>query len=161
MFEHFSRQPGGPAVSILRLNYACEPRYGVIADLAMKVARSESIDLTMGAFNGIWQADANAIAIASLAQATRPATILNIAGPELLSVRRVAARIAEIMGTTCTCSGTESPDAILSNAQKSHRLFGYPRMGADELIERITRWVAGGGAMLGKPTRFEARDGKY
>jgi hypothetical protein len=65
------------------------------------------------------------------------------------------------MGTTCTCSGTESPDAILSNAQKSHRLFGYPRMGADELIERITRWVAGGGAMLGKPTRFEARDGKY
>ena len=161
MFQHFARQPQGPSVSILRLNYACEPRYGVIADLARKVLQGEPIDLTMGAFNGIWQGDANAIALASLACATRPATVLNIAGPELLSVRRVATRIAEVMGATCTFTGMESSDAILSNAQRSHRLFGYPRIGADELIERIARWVGGGGAMLGKPTHFETRDGKY
>jgi nucleoside-diphosphate-sugar epimerase len=161
MFEYFSRDERGPGVSILRLNYACEPRYGVIADLASKLKRREPIDVTMGAFNAIWQADANAVAIASLAVASQPATVLNIAGPETLSVRRVCERLASILDVPCEFVGSESPDAILSNAQKSHRLFGYPRVGASELIDLIGTWVRDGGDMLNKPTHFETRDGKY
>jgi dTDP-4-dehydrorhamnose reductase len=161
MFEYFAKNEGGPRVAILRLNYACEPRYGVIADLAAKLKRGETVDLSMGAFNAVWQGDANAIAIASLALATTPATVLNIAGPEQLSVRRVCERLASVMGIGCTFAGVESPDAILSNAQKSHRLFGYPRVGAEAMIDLIGRWVARGGEMLNKPTHFEARDGKY
>lgn len=161
MFEYFANLPDGPRVSILRLNYACEPRYGVIADLATRIKRREPIDLAMGAFNAIWQRDANAVAIASLSVASRPAAVLNIAGPETLSVRRVCERLATLLGVPCEFTGAESADAILSNAQKSHRLFGYPSVGASELIDMIGQWVASGGDMLNKPTHFETRDGKY
>jgi hypothetical protein len=68
MFEYFSREYVLP-VAILRLNYAVEMRYGVLADLARRVFRSEPIDLTMGYVNVIWQADANAMAIGALAHA--------------------------------------------------------------------------------------------
>ena len=160
MFEHFSRTRKIPT-AILRLNYACELRYGVVVDLAQQILAGREIDVSMGAFNVVWQADANAIALASLAHATSPALILNIAGPELLSVRRTCVRLAEIMGKEVRFTGSEAPDAILSNAQLSHRLFGYPRVGAHELIETIGHWLKEGGKTLGKPTHFESREGKF
>lgn len=161
IFEHHSRTPGGPAVILLRLNYACELRYGVIVDLAMRLKHQQPIDLSMGVFNAIWQADANAMAIASLRLAMRPATIMNLAGPEVLSVRRVSQKLADLMGVKVEYIHAESSDAILSNAQQSHRLFGYPRVGAEEMIHRIAAWVDSGGPVLNKPTHFETRDGKY
>jgi len=160
IFEHFSRTKKIP-VSILRLNYACELRYGVIVDLAQQILAGKEVDVSMGAFNVIWQADANAMALASLAHASSPALILNIAGPELLSVRRTCLRLGEILGKQVRFTGSEAPDAILSNAQLSHRLFGYPRIGAHELIESIGYWLKDGGKTLGKPTHFESREGKF
>ena len=160
IFEHFSRTRAIP-VSILRLNYACELRYGVVVDLAKRILAGDVINLSMGAFNIIWQADANAIALASLSHATSPATVLNIAGPEMLSVRRTCLTLGEILGKEVRFAGTESADAILSNAQRSHRLFGFPRIGAEELIELIGHWVKSGGKSLGKPTHFESREGKF
>jgi len=160
MFEH-AANAHGTRVSILRLNYACEMRYGVIADLATKVKNGVEIDVSMGAFNAIWQADANGIALASLAHASAPAAVFNIAGPEQLSVRRVCERLGEIVGRPPQFVGQESADAILSNGQKAHSVFGYPIVAAQDLIDAVGRWVAGGGAALGKPTHFETRDGKY
>lgn len=160
IFEHFSRTRNIP-VSILRLNYACELRYGVAVDLAQQIFAGKEIDVSMGAFNLIWQGDANAVALASLAHASSPPLVLNIAGPELLSVRRVCTKLGEILGKEARFTGTEAPDAILSNAQLSHRLFGYPRIGAHELIEMIGNWVKAGGKSLGKPTHFESREGKF
>src|SRR5436305_682421 len=57
VFEYFSERNGIPT-SLIRLNYAVEMRYGVLRDLAERVGRGEPIDLTMGWFNCIWQADA-------------------------------------------------------------------------------------------------------
>ena len=84
-----------------------------------------------------------------------------IAGPELLSVRKVAEEFARRFGKTVTFEGTESADALLSNAERSHRLFGKPRVDAEQMIAWIADWVMRGGATLGKPTHFEVRDGKY
>ena len=53
------------------------------------------------------------------------------------------------------------PDALLSNGQRAHRLFGYPRVAAGQMLEWIADWVRRGGASLGKPTRFESRDGAW
>ncbi|MFN7141778.1 MAG: NAD-dependent epimerase/dehydratase family protein, partial [Limisphaerales bacterium] len=44
MFEHFSRTWNIP-LAIVRLNYACEMRYGVLVDLAKKIAAGQTIDL--------------------------------------------------------------------------------------------------------------------
>ena len=160
MFEHFSRTRNTP-VSILRLNYACELRYGVIVDLAAQVFEEREIDLTMGAFNAIWQADANAIALASLLHASSPPLILNVAGPEVLSVRRVCERLGQIMGKPVRFTGVEAPDAILSNAQRAHQAYGYPRITAEQLVEMAARWIIDGGKLLGKPTHFESRQGRF
>jgi len=160
IFGHFSRTRG-TRVAILRLNYACELRYGVIADLARKVAAGEEIDLRMGHFNVIWQADANAAALRALAHAASPPRMLNLTGPEILRVRDVAEKLGEILGKRPRFRGEEAPDAILSNARAAHRLFGPPRTTAGDIIRLVADWVLAGGGSLGKPTHFEVRDGKF
>lgn len=160
MFEHFSHTLQTRGV-ILRLNYAVEMRYGIIADLARRVAASEAIDLTMGYFNAIWQADANAMALASLQHAASPPLVLNIAGPEQLGVRAVSTEIARLMGRRVSFVGKEAEDALLSNAERGISLFGPPRVRADQVIEWTADWVSRDGATLGKPTHFESRDGRF
>jgi uncharacterized protein YbjT (DUF2867 family) len=160
MFEHFSMALKIPT-SIIRLNYATELRYGVLVDLATKVFNNQPIDLAMGNMNVIWQGDANAMAIASLIQASSPAFVLNVAGPELLSVRTVCEELGELMGKKPEFVGTENADALLNNGQLGHRLYGYPRVPVGVLIRWTAEWVKAGGASLGKPTHFEARDGKF
>src|SRR5205814_340414 len=90
-----------------------------------------------------------------------PPFVINLAGPETLSVRRVAMQLGELMKKPVRIEGTEGPEAILSNGQKAHRLYGYPRVSTGQMIEWIADWILRGGATLGKPTHFEVRDGKY
>jgi nucleoside-diphosphate-sugar epimerase len=160
MVEHFSLTLGIPT-SIVRLNYAVEMRYGVIADLARRIAAGEIIDVTMGYYNVIWQGDANAMAIASLARASSPPFVFNLAGPEELSVRATCEELARLMGRTVTFTGREAADALLSNGTRGWTLFGRPRVDASRVIAWVADWVSRGGASLDKPTHFESRDGKF
>jgi nucleoside-diphosphate-sugar epimerase len=159
-FEHFSRELGIPT-AILRLNYANELRYGVLVDLARAVWRDEPIDLAMGHFNALWQGDANAMALAAFDHVACPPRVLNIAGPETLSVRRVAEEFGRLFDKHLTFRGSEAGDALLSNAQLAHRLFGYPRTPVQQVILWIADWVRRGGEFLDKPTHFEVRDGAF
>jgi nucleoside-diphosphate-sugar epimerase len=160
MFEYFSSRYH-TRVAILRLNYAIEMRYGVIADLARRVAANETIDLTMGYFNAIWQGDANAMALASLMQASSPPLVINIAGPEELSVRAVSTTLGTLLGRSVTFSGAESSDALLSNGERGWSLFGRPRVAVAHCVEWTADWIARGGGTLDKPTHFESRDGHF
>jgi hypothetical protein len=101
------------------------------------------------------------MALASFAHVGTPPTVLNLAGPELLSVRRVAEEFAQRFGCALAIEGVESSDALLSNAQRAHRLFGYPQVGAGQMIAWIADWLQRGGATLGKPTHFEVRHGQF
>lgn len=160
MFEYVS-QEFGTKVVLLRLNYAHDLRYGVLVDLALKVWKSESVPLAMGHFNALWQGDANAMTLQALERCASPVEVVNLAGPELLSVRRVAVELAKLMNRKATFEGTESADAFLSNSQKAIQWFGYPRIGAKQLIEWTADWIRRGGANLRKPTHFENREGAY
>jgi nucleoside-diphosphate-sugar epimerase len=159
-FQHYAKQNKTPT-SIIRLNYATELRYGTLVDIARKVYADQEIDLSMGSFNAIWQGDANAMSIASLADAATPAFILNVAGPETLSVRRVAEQFAQIFHKQPRFTGVERPDALLSNGQLGHTMYGYPRVPIQQLIEWIAHWTESGGESLNKPTHFETRDGRF
>ncbi len=159
-FQFYSKKHEVP-VSLIRLNYACELRYGVLVDVARKVFDEQEIDLSMGAFNAIWQGDANAMAIASLADAATPAFILNVAGPEILSIRSVCEKFGAMLNKSPTFVGTEKTDALISNGQLGHRLYGYPSVPVEQLMLWIAGWVASGGENINKPTHFETRDGKY
>jgi nucleoside-diphosphate-sugar epimerase len=160
MFEYFSRTLGIP-ITILRLNYACELRYGVLVDIAQLVWTGQPIDLAMGHFNILWQGDANAMALRSLAHTASPPCILNLTGPELLSVREVAERFGTLLGKPPRFAGYETGSALLNNAAKSFQLFGQPSVAAEQLVHWVADWVKRDGSTLGKPTHFEARDGKF
>jgi nucleoside-diphosphate-sugar epimerase len=160
MFDYFSRELSIPMV-LLRLNYATELRYGVLVDLGRKVWNEEPIDVSMGYVNVIWQTEANAMSLESLAAASSPPRVLNIAGNEFLRIRDIATRFAEIFERRVEFTGEESNGALLNNATASHQLFGKPQISAQQMIEWTAQWISAGGASLNKPTHFESRDGKF
>jgi NAD dependent epimerase/dehydratase family len=160
ILEHLGQTMGIP-MALIRLNYAVEMRYGVLVDLARKVLAGTPIDLAMGYFNVIWQAEANAIALRAFDHAASPPMLLNVTGPEILAVRQVAERFGERFGRSPRFQGEEAPDALLNDAALCQRLFGPPRIGAARLIELTADWLERGGQTLDKPTRFESRDGRF
>ena len=159
-FEHFSRTEN-IKMSILRVYYATELRYGVLMDLAQLVLSGKPVPLGMGHFSAIWQADAAAMSLRSLGHAATPPLVLNIAGPELFSVRRVAEEFAERMEKPVCFQGVESGDALVCNSQKAMHLFGYPRVSVAQMMTWTADWAVRGGESLAKPTHFENRAGDF
>jgi nucleoside-diphosphate-sugar epimerase len=160
MFEHFSARHGTP-VCLLRLNYAIDLRYGVLLDIATKVFEGRPIDVSMGALNVIWQGDANSVCLRSFAQCQSPPFVLNLTGPETLSVRVLAGRFGKLFDRPPLLEGQEAPTALLSNAGRCHELFGAPSVTAEQMIEWTAEWIKAGGVTLNKPTHFEIRDGRF
>jgi nucleoside-diphosphate-sugar epimerase len=160
MYEYFSRCYGIP-ISLIRLNYACDLRYGVLVDLASKVLNGKPIDLAMGYFNTIWQGDANAWTIESFAYAASPPWVVNVTGARLLSVREVAQRMARLLDRSVQFTGTEAETALASNTRLAQSRFSSVRLDEVELIENVVAWVAQGGRTLNKPTHFESRSGTF
>lgn len=159
MFEHFSHQHATPG-RLLRLSYAIDMRYGVLHDVAQKVLRREPIDLAMGHANIIWQGDANDWALRALAHCDTPTSPLNISGPKV-SIRAVAQALGQRLGIEPVLTGQEAPTAWLVDCSQAFRLFGPPQVGLDTMLDWTADWVRRGGDSLGKPTHYEARDGKY
>ncbi|MET9338365.1 NAD-dependent epimerase/dehydratase family protein [Nonomuraea sp. NPDC003804] len=160
VMSHFSAKYG-TRLALIRLNYAVELRYGVLVDLAQKVNAGEPVDLSTGMANVVWQGYANEVTLRSLLHASAPPFVLNLTGPELISVRQAAIDLGRALGKQPSFVGEEAPTALLSNAARCHRLFGYPELTPAELIELTAAWIAEGGALLGKPTKFERRDGRF
>ncbi|KTD85587.1 NAD-dependent epimerase/dehydratase family protein [Paenibacillus etheri] len=160
IFEHFSHKNGTP-MFIYRLNYAIDLRYGVLLELARSVREGLPIDITMGHANVIWQGDANEIALRALLRCSSPPNVMNITGPETLSLRWAANEFGRKLGIEPIFTGEEAPTALLSNAAKAAATFGYPRVSLAEMIDWIGDWVGQGGEIWNKPTHFQEREGKY
>ena len=58
--------------------------------------------------------------------ATTPPNVINITGPETLRVQGIAKEFGERLGKGVRFDGTESSDALLSDAHKAFELFGRP-----------------------------------
>ncbi len=159
-FEYASNRYG-TKVLIFRLNYAVDLRYGVLYDLADKIRRGVPISLATPAFNCIWQGSANEIAIRSLLHAASPVKIMNVTGPETVSVKEAAQKLGKYLGKDPVFEGPEGTDAYLSNASKAAEIFGRPAVDIDTLIRWQAEWIQSGGRALGKPTHFEERKGSY
>jgi nucleoside-diphosphate-sugar epimerase len=160
VFEAYSERYG-TRVAIVRLNYAVALRYGVLVDIATRVRASEPVSVDMGYVNVIWQGDANAIAIECLAKASVPPFVVNVTGSERLSVRTVAEWFGRRFGLPVHVSGSERSDALLSDTHRMRANFAPPTASSAQMLEWVADWVDAGGSSLGKPTKFEARDGKF
>lgn len=160
MFQYFAKQYDTP-ILIFRLNYALDLRYGVLNDIARKVWREEPINLEMGYVNVIWQGDANAYAIRSLLLCQSPARVLNVTGPEKLSLKDLATSFGRRLQKRVYFEGAPSTTALLSDASQCFEELGRPLVTADQLVDWTVEWIQGGGEALEKPTKFQVRDGRF
>jgi nucleoside-diphosphate-sugar epimerase len=160
MFEYFSRKFATPG-RLFRLNYANEMRYGVLHDIATKVLQDTPIDVSLGHVNFIWQGDAASQALRCLAYCETPTSPLNVSGQEIFAVRDLAATFGKLLGRKVVITGKEEPTAWLTDTQRATRLFGPPVVDTERMIAWTADWVARAMPSLGKPTKYEVRDGRY
>jgi nucleoside-diphosphate-sugar epimerase len=160
LLQYFSAKYKIP-ITIIRLNYAGELRYGVLVDIALAVYNERPIDLRMGYFNTIWLGDANDYILRSFSICSSPPTILNVTGPEIISVRWAAEEFGRIFGKRPIFVNKEEETALLNNASKVFQLFGYPRVPLRLMMEWVAHWIASGKRLYNKPTHYEVRDGRY
>ena len=157
----FAARTWGIPLSVIRLNYAIDLRYGVLADIAARVLAGEAVPITTGHVNVVWQGYANEVVLRSLTHANTEVFTINLTGPELLEVRDVANRFAELFGTDARFTGSPGPTALLSDSTRCMELFGRPDVTADRLIQWQARWMLDGLPMTGKPTKWAVRDGRF
>ncbi|MCL2518408.1 MAG: NAD-dependent epimerase/dehydratase [Oscillospiraceae bacterium] len=151
----------GAKIFMYRLNYAIDLRYGVLYDIAQNILAGNPVSLTVPAFNFVWQGYANEIAILGLLHTENPPKVVNITGPEVVSVRKAAEILSEYLGKVPIFSGAEGELALLSDASLCAELFGYPSVTRNDIIRWQAEWIMDGGRGLGKPTHFEERQGNY
>ena len=160
MFEYFSRKYSTPG-RLFRLNYAIDMRYGVLYDIASKVLQGTPIDVSLGHVNFIWQGDAAAQALRCLAHCETPTSPINVSGHEILRVRDLAEKLGALLKREPVIAGSEQPTAWLTDTAQAVKLFGLPMVDTERLIAWTADWVARSMPSLGKPTKYEVRDGRY
>jgi NAD-dependent epimerase/dehydratase family protein len=160
MFEYFSRRFATPG-RLFRLNYAIDMRYGVLHDIATRIAHGQPIDISLGHVNFIWQGDASAQALRCLAHCDTPTSPINVSGHEILAVRDLAGRLGARLGRDPILVGREEPTAWITDTSRAVELFGLPIVDTGRLIDWTADWVARAMPSLGKPTKYEVRDGRY
>ena len=160
LFQYYSSKNNTPTL-IYRLNYANDVTYGVLMEIAKSVKEGSAIDLSMGHVNVIWQGDANEFALRCLHHCAVPTKILNIAGPETISVRWLAKEFGKHFGVDPKFVNEEQNTSLLNNAAESFRLFGQPRVSLKIMMEVIVDWIKEGGRTINKPTHFQERTGQF
>jgi hypothetical protein len=76
-------------------------------------------------------------------------------------VADLARALGERLGVEPVFTGIEGADALLSNASRMRELLDHPLLPVGTLLDWVAAWVRGGGPLLGKPTSFERRDGRF
>lgn len=160
VFEYHSLQFGTPLL-IFRLGYSIETRYGVLQEIAQAVQDGSEIPLEMGHASVIWQRDVADYAIRSLTLASSPPRRLNITGPEIVSIRWLAHRFGEILGKEPRFVGTETGTSYVMDGTALQKEFGYPSTTLSFMIDAVAAWVGRDGETLGKPTKFQQRQGLF
>lgn len=151
----------GTKVFTYRLSFAVDLRYGVLFDVANKIMKGEPISLSTPCFNFIWQGSANEVAIRGLLHAEAPARVMNVTGPETVSIKKAAEELAAYLGKEAIFENEPGDDAYQIDAGLAIETFGYPSVNAKTLIRWQAEWLLDGGRTLDKPTHFEERQGKY
>ena len=151
----------GTKIFMYRLNFAVDLRYGVLYDMADRIMKGEPISIATPVLNCIWQGSANEIAIRGLLHAESPAKIMNVTGPETVSIQKTAKMLGKILGKEPIFEGEPGNDAYLNDSAEAMETFGYPAVSIRTLIRWQAEWILDGGRALGKPTHFEERKGSY
>jgi uncharacterized protein YbjT (DUF2867 family) len=159
VFEAVARDRGTRCL-LFRLLYAVDLRYGTLVDVARRVFAGEPVDLRASRVNAIWQGDANSYAFRALSLCESPPRSMVVTGPELVSVRAIAEAFGKRFSRPPRFTGNPGP-ALLGDPSLCVSLLGKPEVPLERLLDWVAAWVQRGGRSLGKPTHFEATDGRF
>jgi hypothetical protein len=84
-----------------------------------------------------------------------------VSGPEIQSVRQLAAMLGHELERGPVLASEEGGDAWVVDCREMVRLFGPPRVSIARQVAWQADWLRRGLPGLGKDTHFEARDGRY
>jgi len=160
VFQHFAQENGTP-ISLIRLNYAVEMRYGILVDIAQQILQGEAVDRSTNWVNMIWQRDANAHSLLALDLADSPAVPINVTGPTIESVTDLAIAIGERLNRPVTFSGEPQQTALLNDASQAFARFYRPEMATATLVDWTTEWLLADRPVWDRPTHFQVRSGKF
>lgn len=160
IFEYYSLNHRAP-VCLVRLNHIIDLRYGVLRDIGDLVYGGQPVDVTMGHVNVIWQGDAINQSLLCLEHCASPPMVLNITGPEILSVREIALEFGRHFSLDVNIVGEENSTALLSNSSLAGKIFGRPAVSIEQMITWTAEWIKSGGSSLNRPTHFQTRNGQF
>jgi nucleoside-diphosphate-sugar epimerase len=169
-FESIARRTGSPLL-LYRLFYACDLRYGVVTDLALRIRDGIAIPLSTSHANVIWQGDANRLALRALGAAARPPVSLNVTGP-IVSIRDIATRLAkrlereplfrDLQGEgDSEATNSQNAEALVANVDRLGQLLPASTLPLDVLLDWTAEWIRHARPVLNKPTKYEVRDGRF
>jgi hypothetical protein len=170
VFESIARRTGSPLL-LYRLFYACDLRYGVVTDLALRIRDGIPIPLSTSHANVIWQGDANRLALRSLGVAANPPVALNVTGP-IVSIRDIARRLGQRLGRepvfqemtgvgSASRATPQEPEALVANTDRLGQLLPASTLPLDALLDWTADWIRNDRPVLNKPTKYEVRDGRF
>jgi len=160
MFQYFSKLHGTPG-RLIRLNYAVDLRYGVLFDVANWVRDGNPIELATGHASVIWHGDVNNQVLRALCHCEVPSSPLNVGGPEATSIRALAHAFGRRFGKDPVFAGAEQETAWVNRTDLAARLFGYPVVPLDRMIDWVADWIDRDMPRYDKPTKYEVRDGRF
>lgn len=159
-FQYFSEKYGTPG-RLVRFVYAIDMRYGVFQEIANWVRNGTPIPLATGTVNVMWQGDAINQFTRLLTRCDTPATAINVGGPELVSVRRIAEAFGERFSREPVFEGVESDNCLAINCDRAAGEMGNPLVPIDPMVRWVADWVENDRGSYGKPSKFEIRTGTF
>ena len=161
MFEYFSRRFATPG-RLFRLNYAIDMRYGVLHDIATKVVAGQA-DRRQPRPCQFHLAGRRLGAGAALPRALRHADLADQCqrprDPRGARSRGQIRRAAWPRPDHRRQRSSRRPGSPIP--RRRSKLFGLPIVDTERLIGWTADWVARAMPSLGKPTKYEVRDGRY
>jgi len=157
LFEYFSVKHARRHTPTSELRI--EMRYGSCSTSARRFSEKRPLNLAMAPVNVICRGTPTLVCLrASVSPLRRPPSSTSPARNPF--VRGIAQRFGEVFVSNCP-GRSERETALMSNAAACITCSATRRSAWEQMIEWVAEWIRQGGPLLGKPTHFDVRDGKF